>query len=595
VWWERLRQILGGPARPPCARAVAVFETLSTYLTTAPVCVDTYHNQNTRKGINYNEQVLTKAKVSGGLTSFTDTLSGQVYAQPLFLPQIKMSDGHLHNVVFVATETNDVYAWDGDSAQTTPYWHTSLLTPPLQSTRYQVTAGAPPGVDIPCNNIEPDVGITGTPAITITSSTASEIDGATIFVVSRSKNTNAIPATTYYQTLYALDATSGSVVAWTDITATVNTVSFNPLHQNQRPALLYQGGQVYIGWGSHCDLTSQHGGPSWYGWLMSYKLTGSSFGSGPTGGWLTSSNPEAGIWQSGSGPAGDGTNLYFGTGNGSTTAAPNGSACTGCYGNSIVKLNGTPSSGTFTVLDSFTPYDHPYRFCDDGDMGSGGLVLLQGTGLTPSNLIVQSGKEGNIYMLNSNTGSMGGYGGTTGIFNCPVTSTGTDNIVQAIYGDLCTAAQGDPECGLQGSPVFWSNSGNLNVFFGPRCQPIKQYSLQGPNATLSFANETIAGGTTNSSCPSSTNPVFPYPGASLAISQYSASGAILWALQTDNSCLSHAPQAPILYAYDAANIGTAAALFSSSAGTGCAVRFTIPTVVNGHVYIGNGGQLVVFH
>ena len=370
---------------------------------------------------------------------------------------------------------------------------------------------------------------------------------------------------------------------------------FNPLHQNQRPALLYQGGQVYIGWGSHCDLTSQHAGPSWYGWLMSYKLTGSSFGSGPTGAWLTSSNPEAGIWQSGSGPAGDGTNLYFGTGNGSTTAAPNGSACAGCYGNSIVKLNGTPSSGTFTVLDSFTPYDHPYRFCDDGDMGSGGLVLLQGTGLTPSNLIVQSGKEGNIYMLNSNTGSMGGYGGTTGTFNCPVTSTGTDNIVQAIYGDLCTAAQGDPECGLQGSPVFWSNSGSLNVFFGPRCQPIKQYSLQGPNAALSFANETIAGGTTNSSCPSSTNPVFPYPGASLAISQYSASGAILWALQTDNSCLSHAPQAPILYAYDAANVGTAAALFSSSAGTGCAVRFTIPTVVNGHVYIGNGGQLVVFH
>ncbi|GEM_PF-4793693 len=104
---------------------------------------------------------------------------------------------------------------------------------------------------------------------------------------------------------------------------------------------------------------------------------------------------------------------------------------------------------------------------------------------------------------------------------------------------------------------------------------------------------TCAIGSTNSSCPSA-NPVFPYPGASLAVSQYSSSGAILWALDNENSCLSVNQQPPVLYAYDATNIA-GAPLFSSSAGTGCAVRFTIPTVVNGHVYVGNGSQLVVFH
>ena len=74
----------------------------------APVCVMTYHNSNSRTGLNSNEKVLTTTKIQSGLTSFTDSVAGQVYAQPLFLPQIKMSDGNLHNVVFVATETNDV-------------------------------------------------------------------------------------------------------------------------------------------------------------------------------------------------------------------------------------------------------------------------------------------------------------------------------------------------------------------------------------------------------------------------------------------------------------------------------------------------------
>jgi hypothetical protein len=560
----------------------------------APVCVTTYHNQNTRLGLNSDEPVLNKTKVKSGLKSFTDPAAGQVYAQPLFLPQVKMLDGKLHNVAFIVTETNDVYAWDGDVAQTKPYWHVNLLTPPLQPTRFQLSAGmsGPPTNDIACGNIAPNVGITSTPVITITSSTSSQINGATIFVVSRSKSTNTVPAPTYYQTLYALDATSGKVIAWIDITDTNNGVSFDPLRQNQRASLLYQGGQVYIAWAAHCDNgSSDPRTASWYGWLMSYTLRNGSFGSGPTASWLASSFPEAGIWQSGAGPAGDGTNLYFATGNGSTTEAPymDESPCVGCYGDSIIKLSGTPVGGTFNVLDSFTPYDHPFRFCDDYDVGAGGLMLLA-TSFNPPNLIVQSGKEGNIYLLNAATGSMGGYGGMTGSFLCPITSSsGSDHIVQAKYGDLCTPMTNNPECGILGSPVFWNN----NVFFGARCQPIKQYSLTQTN-WLTLAAVTTVGGNVNANCKGSSGPVFSFPGPGLGVSEYKG-GAVLWALDSNGFCGSNRPHPPVLYAYDATNLA-GPYLFRGNAGTStCGVKFTVPTVVNGHVYVGTGSQLVVFH
>jgi hypothetical protein len=558
----------------------------------APVCVTTYHNSNSRTGLNPNEQVLNKTKVQSGLTSFTDAVAGQVYAQPLFLPQIKMSDGKLHNVVFVATETNDVYAWDGDVAQTAPYWHANLLTPPKQATRFQVTAGTtgPPTQDIPCGNIAPNVGITSTPAIAITSSTTSQINGAAIVVVARSKSSNSIPAPEYYQTLYVLNATNGGVIAWTDIAATNSGVTFDPLHQNQRPALMIQGGQVFISWASHCDNGSADPRTaSWYGWLMSYVLKNGSLQL--AGSWLASEYPEAGIWQSGSGPAGDGSNVYVATGNGSTTAAPysDESPCLGCFGDSVVKLSGTAVAGTFNVLDSFTPYDHPLRLCEDYDVGSGGVMYLSTT-FTPANLLVQTGKEGNIYLLNSATGSMGGYGGLIGSFLCPVTVSGTDNVLQAKYGDLCTLQTGADECGPLVSPVAWKN----NIYFGSRCQPIKQYTLA-QTSWLTYTTATTTGGAVNATCIGSSGSVFNFPGPQLALSQYTG-GAVLWALDENGFCGSKSPRPPVLYAFDTGNLA-GNYLFRANAGTTgtCAVKFAVPTVVNGHVYLANGSQLVVFH
>jgi hypothetical protein len=236
-------------------------------------------------------------------------------------------------------------------------------------------------------------------------------------------------------------------------------------------------------------------------------------------------------------------------------------------------------------------------------VGNAGVILIQGTGFTPNDLLVQSGKNGNIYLLNMAATKMGGYSGTTGSFVCsplPVT-TGTDNVVSTFLGDTSVNPNGlcydtTQECGTQGSPVFW----NKNIYFGPRCQPVKQIALQATTGTynvkLGYVSATTQGGQTSTACHSPTTPVFPYPGAQMAISQYrngSQPAAILWAL--DNSQYAHAPPLPpVLYAYDASNIA-AAALFSANAGTGGAVKFAVPTVANGRVYVGNSNQLVVFH
>jgi hypothetical protein len=179
---------------------------------------------------------------------------------------------------------------------------------------------------------------------------------------------------------------------------------------------------------------------------------------------------------------------------------------------------------------------------------------------------------------------------------------GTDNIVSIFLGDTSVNSNGlcydaTKECGTQGSPVFW----NDNVFFGPRCQPVKQISLGGAPVALGYVTATTQGGVIDSKDCLTSNYVFLYPGAQMAISQYKSGtqpGAILWALDNskyvDNQSGTFAP--PVLWAYDASNIA-GSALFHANAGTGTgyAVKFAVPTVANGHVYVGNANQLVVFH
>lgn len=185
---------------------------------------------------------------------------------------------------------------------------------------------------------------------------------------------------------------------------------------------------------------------------------------------------------------------------------------------------------------------------------------------------------------------MGGYGGLVGSFLCPVTVSGTDNVLQAKYGDLCTMQTGADECGPLVSPVAWKN----NIYFAARCQPIKQYTLA-QSTWLTFTTATTTGGAVNTTCIGSSGSVFNFPGPQLALSQYTA-GAVLWALDVNGFCGSKNPHPPVLYAFDTGNLA-GNYLFRGNAGSSgtCAVKFAVPTVVNGHVYVGNGSQLVVFH
>ena len=158
-----------------------------------------------------------------------------------------------YNVVYVATENDSVYAFDADGTATSPLWQTSFLTggaQPLDTT------------DVNCTNITPVYGITSTPVIDPATNT--------MFVLARTK-TGKSGDYTYYQTLYAVDITTGTILQSVQVQASVSshskTINFNTLTQNQRAGLLLANGVVYIAWASHCDNEPYHG------WVIGYNET----------------------------------------------------------------------------------------------------------------------------------------------------------------------------------------------------------------------------------------------------------------------------------------------------------------------------------
>src|ERR1039457_1334938 len=148
----------------------------------------TYHNDNLRTGQNLDETVLTPANVNAGSFGrlFSDPVDGQVYAEPLYVPGVSIPGQGTHNVVYVATENDTVYAFDGDAVGP-PLWQTSLL--PQGAT-------AIPSSDTGCTIPQPEIGITSTPVIDPVTQT--------IYVVAASKE-----GTNYVQRLHALDITTG--------------------------------------------------------------------------------------------------------------------------------------------------------------------------------------------------------------------------------------------------------------------------------------------------------------------------------------------------------------------------------------------------
>jgi hypothetical protein len=498
--------------------------------------VSTYHNDISRDGVNAKEYALTTSNVTAATFGklFSCTADGAVYAQPLWIPNIRIGGG-THNVIVAATMRDSVYVFDADAAPCVTYWHKQLL--PVGET-YGSFA------DIGSSDAYPDIGILGTPVIDAS---------GTIYLVTKSKGA------TYHLRLHALNLTDGSekanspVEIDSSITAPGNceggtSIPFHPQVENQRPGLALVNGVVYVSWGSHGDVGTYHG------WVVGYATSNLTV----SGIFNTSKNavPPAtycrgGIWMSGGAPAADSANnLFLITGNGVFDGV-------GSFGDSYLKLT-TPG---LSVADYFAPHNQSVLDTGNTDLGSSGTALLIDPPTGPK-LLVGGSKAGMIYVLDR--GNMGHFNSTT------------DSIVQSFSVTGRSFA----------TPAFWNNT---LYHFGA------VFKSQQPGQTYPFATSTGMFATTPSA---STPSGFGYPGATPSISATpSSTNGIVWAIDASAFGTSDSGSRPggpaILHAYDASNIANE--LWNSSqSGTrdtaGNAVKFAVPTVANGKVYIGTRGS-----
>jgi len=508
---------------------------VASSFSTAQVKITTFHNDNSRTGQNTAETVLTLSNVNSSQFGklFSVMVDGYVYAQPLYLPNVSFSGG-THNVLYVATEHDSVYAIDADNGAV--LWQQSFINPGAGITTVSST-------DVACTDLVPEIGITSTPVI--------DPATGTIYVVAKTKENGS-----YVQRLHALDVVTraekfgGPRV----ISATLQGRTFGPLKQGNRPALLLENGHVIIAWASHCD-----NGP-YQGWVMSYSASTLAqdgvFNMEPN-----SAGYDGGIWMSGDGVAADANgNLYLATGNGDYNGSTD-------FGDTILKLAG-PANGTFSAADWFTPLNQSSLNGGDTDLGSGGVLLLPDlpAGSAHQQLLVQMGKEGKIYLIDRNN---------MGKFCSSCTSIDT-NIVQEIPG---------ASTGIWGSPAFWNNM----VFWGGgkeggSADHIKAWSFNANNS-----------GVLSTSPVSETSQLFSFSTAAPVISANGTSNGILWIL--DNSSFGSSC-CQVLYAFNASNLGTMLYNSNQAASSrdvpGGAVKFTAPIVANGKVYVGSQSKISAF-
>jgi len=316
----------------------------------AQVDVLTQHNDSGRTGANLHETILTPSNVNGkqfGML-FKRVVDDQVYSQPLVVSNVKISGGS-HDVVYVTTVNNSVYAFDAnDSSATRPLWHVNFGTP-----------ASVHDWDFGCTDINGNMGIIGTPVI--------NAEKTTLYVVSLTKVGSG-----FVQRLHALDVATGADLPHSSVI--IQAPGFDPLMQNQRPALFLAAGNVYIGYSSHCDKGPYHG------FLLGYDATSLQ----QVGVFNTSPGGEgASIWQSGQAPAVDGEgNIYFVTGNGSWDGTTQ-------FSESFIKLD-----PRMKMLDWFTPTNHLQLDKEDNDLDSSGATLIPG-----KHLVAGGGKEGVFYLI----------------------------------------------------------------------------------------------------------------------------------------------------------------------------------------------------
>jgi hypothetical protein len=330
--------------------AICLFCLVLPIGTSAQVDVLTNRNDLERTGANLREIALTPANVNTrqfGML-FKRVVDDQVYSQPLLVTNVKIAGGW-HDVVYVTTVNNSVYAFDAnDATATVPFWHVNFGTP-----------ASVQDADFGCTDINGSMGIIGTPVV--------NAQKTVLYVVALSKAGGG-----FSQRLHALDIATGADLP--NSPATIEAPGFDPLMQNQRTALVLSGGNVFIGYASHCDKDPYHGFLLGYS-EASLKQVG-VFNTSPGG-------TEASIWQSGQAPSVDDKgNIYFITGNGSWNGTTQ-------FSESFIKLD-----PHLHLLDWFTPTNHLQL--DKDDLNSSGAVLIPGT-----HLVIGGGKEGVLYVIDT--------------------------------------------------------------------------------------------------------------------------------------------------------------------------------------------------
>jgi len=538
-----------GATAAPVASAVPI-ATAAPIATTAPVAtaapiataapvtttdVLTYHNDMMRSGQTLTETTLTPANVNSASFGLVRLLSTDdpVDAAPLVASGLSVN-GATHNVLYVATEHDSVYAFDADSGARLA--QVSLLA-----------SGESPSDTRSCTQILPEIGITATPVID-----RSAGPNGTLYVVAMSKDASG----NYHQRLHALDLVSlADRLPAASITATYpgggangsnGVQSFDPKQYKERGALLLANGQIYTVWASHCDNEPYNG------WIIAYNETSLAQSAVLD---LTPNGTEAGIWNVAGLAADSAGALYALMANGTfdTTLNSSGLPNLGDYGNSAVKL--AASAGSLGVVDYFTTDNTVAESDTDTDLGSGSPLVLpdqvDAMGAT-RHLLIGGGKDGNLLLLDRD--SLGKFvAGSNPAYQL---------VSSALPGGLYSAA-----AYFNGSVYIANTGGTLKAF------------------TLSLA---LLPATPNSQ----SGAIFDYPGTSPAISANGITNGIVWAV------LSNTGAAAILHAYNPANLAqeyyNSAQATNGRDSFGNGEKYITPVIANGRVFVGTPSGVAVF-
>ena len=505
----------------------------------APINVLTYHNDNGRTGLMPLETKLTPANVKSATFGKVNFMSadGRVDGQPLYSSNV-LINGALHNVVYVVTEHDSIYAFDADTG--TQLWKTTALL--------QGETPTDPNRFFYCQNIEGEIGITNTPVIDRTKG-----GHGAIYFVAMSTDANAVD----HQRLHALDLVTGAELfggpveiqakyPGTGDNSQNGFVIFDPTQYSERVGLLEVNGSIYIAFTTHCDHRPATG------WMMQYSASNLAQLSVLN---FTPNGSRGAIWQSGAGLAADSDGyIYFLDANGTfdTTLDSNGFPIKGDYGNAMIKVS---TSSGLAVADYFNTYNTVQQSSNDIELGSGGALVLPDIATAVKlHLVIGAGKDGNIYIANRD--NMGKWN-----------PNDNNNLYQQVTGALAH--------GAFSMPAYFHST----VYFGGTSDYIKAFPIV--NGRLASPS-------------SRTSMTFFYPGVTPSISANVDQNGILWAVEnTGHRVL----KAAVLHAYNALDLTQE--LYNSNQQASrdqlpYGNKFVTPTIANGRVYVGTPFGVQVF-